>query len=162
MGWQRRCSREGSQRRRGRCMGCSCRGLLDSSGVGSWVADDDESWLLELLGVLVGKSTWSPLSTEVVGLGVGGELEDSSLGVLSVGHDQNILGVLDGGNDSSRDHELLPGLGDVEVVDTLLVSGVDVGLHLLGAVLSSNVDSGRKHESEILLFGFGVSEVAHF
>jgi hypothetical protein len=38
-----------------------------------------------LLGVLVGKGTGGPLATEVVSLGVGGELEDSSLGVLSVG-----------------------------------------------------------------------------
>ena len=37
-----------------------------------------------LLGVLVGKSTWGPLATEVVRLGVGCELEDGSLGILSV------------------------------------------------------------------------------
>ena len=59
-------------------------GFLHGSGVGSWVTDDDESWLQELLGVLVGKSTWSPLSTEVVGFGVSGELENGSLGILSV------------------------------------------------------------------------------
>jgi hypothetical protein len=40
-----------------------------------------------LLGVLIGKSTWGPLATQVLGLGVGGELEDGSLGVLSVGDD---------------------------------------------------------------------------
>ena len=40
-----------------------------------------------LLGVLVGKGTWGPLSTEVVGLSVGGELEDGSLCVFSVGND---------------------------------------------------------------------------
>ncbi len=37
-----------------------------------------------LLGVLVGKGTWGPLSTDVVGLGVGCELEDGSLSELSV------------------------------------------------------------------------------
>ena len=40
-----------------------------------------------LLGVLIGKGTWGPLATEVLGLGVGGELEDSSLSVLSAGDD---------------------------------------------------------------------------
>ena len=40
-----------------------------------------------LLGVLIGKGTWGPLATEVLGLGVGGELEDGSLSVLSGGDD---------------------------------------------------------------------------
>lgn len=40
-----------------------------------------------LLGVLVSKSTWGPLSSEVVGLSVSGELEDGSLCVFSVGND---------------------------------------------------------------------------
>ena len=40
-----------------------------------------------LLGVLIGKGTWGPLATEVLGLGVGSELEDSSLSVLSAGDD---------------------------------------------------------------------------
>lgn len=40
-----------------------------------------------LLGVLVSKGTGGPLATQVLGLGVGGELEDGSLGVLSVGDD---------------------------------------------------------------------------
>lgn len=40
-----------------------------------------------LLGVLIGKGTWGPLATEVLGLGVGGELEDGSLSILSAGDD---------------------------------------------------------------------------
>jgi hypothetical protein len=55
--------------------------------VGAGVANDHEAGLQELLGVLIGKGTWGPLATEVLGLGVGGELEDGSLGVLSVGDD---------------------------------------------------------------------------
>ena len=42
-----------------------------------------------LLGVLIGKSTWDPLSTAVVRAGVGGELKDSSLSVWAAGHDLN-------------------------------------------------------------------------
>lgn len=139
-------------------------GLLDGLVVTSWVADDDESWLQELLGVLIGKGTWGPLSTEVVGSGVGSELEDSSLGVGSAGDNEDILWVLNGGNDSSSKHELLPGLGNVDVVDSLLVSGVAVGFHLLGAVVGTDVSSSGEHESEIFISGFGVWEVglAHF
>ncbi len=51
--------------------------------VSARVAYDHETGLQELLGVLIGKSTWGPLATEVLGLGVGGELQDSSLSVLS-------------------------------------------------------------------------------
>jgi len=40
-----------------------------------------------LLGVLVSEGTGGPLATQVLGLGVGGELEDGSLSVLSVGDD---------------------------------------------------------------------------
>ena len=121
--------------------------------VGSWIADDDESWFLELFGVLVGKGTWGPLSTEVVGTGVGSELKDSSLSELSVGNNEDIFWVVDGSDDSGGDHELLPGFGDVEVVDTFLVSGVNVWLHDFGAILSSNVDSGCKHKGKIFLSG---------
>jgi hypothetical protein len=40
-----------------------------------------------LLGVLIGEGTWGPLAAQVLGLGVGGELENGSLSVLSVGDD---------------------------------------------------------------------------
>jgi hypothetical protein len=43
----------------------------------------DDFYLLS--GVLIGKCTGNPLSTEVVGLGIGGELEDGSLGIGSAG-----------------------------------------------------------------------------
>ena len=42
--------------------------------------------MILLLGVLVSQSTRGPLATEVVGLGVGGELEDGALSVLARGH----------------------------------------------------------------------------
>lgn len=121
--------------------------------VGSWIADNDKSWLLEFLGVLIGKGTWSPFSTEVVSTGMGSELKDSSLGELSIGNNEDILWVVDSSNDSSSDHEFLPSLGDIQVVNTFLVSGVNVWLHFFGAVLSSNVDSGSKHKGKIFLSG---------
>lgn len=58
-------------------------GFSEALMVKAGVADNDESWLLELLGVLIGKGTGNPLSTEVVGFGVGGEFEDGSLGIGS-------------------------------------------------------------------------------
>ena len=55
---------------------------------------------------------------------------------------EDIFGVfgLDGSNNSGGNHELLPGLGEVEVVDSVSCTFVDVVLHLLGAVLGANVN----------------------
>jgi len=134
-------------------------GFLDGLVIGSWVTDDDKSWLLELLGVLVGKRTGGPFTSEVVGTGVIGELEDSSLSVLSVRDDKDILGIVDSGDDSSSNHHLLPGLGEMEEMETILGSGVDVWLHLLGAVHGSDMDIGSEHEGQVSISGFGVTEV---
>ena len=121
--------------------------------VGSWIADDDQSWLLELFGVLIGKGTWGPFSTEVVGTGMSSKLKDSSLSELSIGNDQNIFWVVDSCDNSGGNHEFLPSLRDVQVVNTFLISGVNVWLHFFGAILSSNMDSGCKHKGEIFLSG---------
>ena len=60
---------------------------------------------------------------------------------------KDVLGVLCLGSsdDSGGDHQLFPGLGQVEVVDTILVALVDVGFHLLGHVLSTNVDLNQSY-----------------
>ena len=47
---------------------------------------------------------------------------------------------LGGGDDAGGNHELLPSLGDVNVVDTILVALVHVVGHLLRNVLGANVD----------------------
>lgn len=120
--------------------------------VSTGVANNDKAWLQELLSVLVGKSTGNPLSTEVVSTGVGAELENSALSIRTGRHDEDVLGVLglSSCNDSSGNHKLFPGLGQVEVVDTFLVALVDVGFHLLGHVLSTNVNLSSDHVNEIL------------
>jgi len=58
------------------------KGLVVKAGV----ADNDESGLKELFGVLIGKGTGNPLSAEVVRSSVGSELKDSALGVLAGGN----------------------------------------------------------------------------
>lgn len=115
--------------------------------VKSRIADNDESWLLELLGVLIGQGTGNPLASEVVALGVRGELQDGSLGIGSAGDNKDILGVLllDGGDDSGGNHNLLPGLGEVDVVNSLLVSSENVAFHHFGTVVRSQVDLSGEH-----------------
>jgi len=52
---------------------------------------------------------------------------------------------LSGSDDSGGNHKLFPGLSQVEVVNTILVAFVDVGFHLLGHVLSTNVDLNQSY-----------------
>ena len=47
---------------------------------------------------------------------------------------------LDSGDDSGGNHNLLPALGQVKVMDSILVALVNVVLHLLAHVLGTNVD----------------------
>ena len=61
--------------------------LSKSLVVNAWVANDQKAGLQELLGVMVGKSTWDPFSTKVVGTSVGTELKNSALSVLARRHD---------------------------------------------------------------------------
>lgn len=53
---------------------------------------------------------------------------------------EDISGVGDGSDDSGGNHELLPGLGEVDDVHTLIVSLEHVGVHKVGAVLSAEVN----------------------
>jgi len=138
-------------------------GLNQALVVETGVANDDETGLEELLGVVIGKGTGNPLSTEVLSTGSGGELEDGTLGVLSGGHNKDVFLVLGlGGSDNSGgNHELLPGLRDIKVVNTVLVTLVDVVAHLLGDVLGTDVDLGGDHVDEIVFSVLGVEE-GHF
>jgi len=134
------------------------RGLNDSLVVAAGVTNDDKSRLKVLLGVLVSKGTWNPLSTEVFSTGISGELEDSSLSIRAVRNDKNVLlaFLLNSGNNSGSEHNLLPGLVQIHVVDSVLVSLVNVWFHVLGAVLGTEVNLGSKHVQKIVFLIFGV------
>ena len=70
-------------------------------------------------------------------------------------------------DDSSSNHELFPGLGQVKIVDTILVALVDVVDHLFGNVLGTNVNLNKLNENKIkfkisYLSGNHVDEVVFF
>ncbi len=56
---------------------------------------------------------------------------------------EDVSGVGDGSDDSRGNHDLLPGLGEVDDVNTLVVSLEHVGVHKVRAVLSANVNLQR-------------------
>ena len=72
---------------------------------------------------------------------------------------EDVAGVGDGSDDSGSNHELLPGLGEVDDVDTLVVALEHVWVHQAGAVLSADLDLSSEHKSDVLLLSLGISEV---
>lgn len=104
------------------------RSLLDGLGVRSRVGDDDEARLLERAGDVVGEVTRGEAASNSSSAGVVGELQDGTL-TVGAGRDGNdISGLGDGSNDAGSKDQLLPGLADVNDVDTIRSGLVNVGL----------------------------------
>jgi hypothetical protein len=86
--------------------------------VDSGVGDDDHSRLLERSGDVVGEVTGGESAGDGLSTGEAGELEDGSVAVRSGRDDGDVVRVLDGSEDSGGEDELLPGLAEVDDVDT--------------------------------------------
>lgn len=83
-------------------------GLLDGLGVGARVGDDDQAGLLERAGDVVGEVTGGETTSNGGSTGVGGELQDSTLAVGTSGDDTDVGRVVDGGDDTGSEEDLLP------------------------------------------------------
>jgi hypothetical protein len=108
--------------------------FTESLMINSRITDNDKSRFNEFLGDLIGKHTRSPLATGVVGVGVGGELKDSSLSISLGGNNKDILWVVNGSDDSSSNHELFPSLSNVKEMAiwleiSSLISSVSLSLY---------------------------------
>lgn len=125
-------------------------GLPDGLVVNSGVGDDDQSGLLERSGDVVGERTGGESSSNGLSTGESGVLQDGSVTVRSGTDDANIVGVLDGSEDSSSEDDLGVGLADVNDVDTVTSLLVDVRLHLNIDILRSNMRLRREQEGRIL------------
>jgi len=67
------------------------------------------------------------------------ELDDGSLSIRSGGHDDDVGGVLDAGDDTGGQLDLLPGLIKVDEVDSVVGTVTHVGLHVEVEVGGTNV-----------------------
>jgi hypothetical protein len=83
-------------------------GLLDGLGISAWVGDDDEAWLLEGTGDVVGEVTWGEATGNWGGTGVGGELQDGTLTIWTGRDNTDISWVVDGCDDAGSEDNLLP------------------------------------------------------
>lgn len=143
------------------------RSLLDGLSIKSWVGDDDQSWLGELAGDVVGEGTWGETTSHWGGSGVGGVLEDSTLTEWTSRDGDNIGWVVDGNNGSFRtlvsllsqenllllpgsENNLLPGLANVDDIDSIRSGLPEVWLHVNLAVLASEVGTCGEHHLDIL------------
>mmetsp|Transcript_183174 Transcript_183174/g.445955 ORF Transcript_183174/g.445955 Transcript_183174/m.445955 type:complete len:272 (+) Transcript_183174:74-889(+) len=130
--------------------------LGDGLRVGAGVSADEHAGLQELLLDVVSEGTRGVATTRADHVGGAGVLAELVGGTLTVGagrHDAHVLGVLDGHNDTGSEHQLLPGLGQVEDEHTVAVAGVNVLLHVGLAVLGTNVAVGGQHELDVFLSG---------
>ena len=97
--------------------------LNNGLGVGAGVSDDQETGLTETLGDVVGEGSGGETSGEGPGASVGGELEGGTLAVGAGGDNNDVLGVLDGDDNTCGQDDLLPGLLDVQDVNSCKENG---------------------------------------
>lgn len=83
-------------------------GLLDGLGVGAGIGNDDETGLLERAGDVVGEVTGGEATGNSGSTGVRSELQDSTLAVGTSGDHADIGRVVDSGNDTGSQNDLLP------------------------------------------------------
>jgi len=97
--------------------------------VSSGISDDDQSRLHESLLNLIRECSGSKSTSDGVCSCVFGELQNCSLSEGSSTDDNDVLGVIDGGNDSCCQDDLFPGLLKIDEVDTVSSSLPDVWFH---------------------------------
>ena len=84
--------------------------LLDGLGVGAGVGDDNQTGLLERSGDVVGEGTGGETTGNGNSAGVSSELEDGTLTVGTSGDNANVGGVVDSGDDTGCEDNLLPAI----------------------------------------------------
>ena len=123
-------------------------GFFNSLSIGTWVGDDDETRFLERTGDVVGEGTGGESASDGRSASLSGELENGTVTVLATRDDTDVGGVLDGSKDTGSEDDLLPGLANVEEVDTVSTTLVDVRSHLLVGVLGADVSLGGEEEGD--------------
>ena len=80
-----------------------------------------------------------------------GKLEDRSLSEGPAAADNDVTGILHGGDSPGSQEDLLPGLPQVDDVDPVHLLLEDVLLHRLLAVARPNVGGSCQHLGDIIL-----------
>ncbi len=115
------------------------------------VSHQQQAGLHEFLLDLVGEGAWGVATTNVLGAGVLSKFKHRALAKLASRHNDHIFRVLNGNDDPCGEHQLLPGLAEVDDVHTILAAAPHIALHVGVAVLGAKVDIGSQEEFEVLL-----------
>lgn len=83
-------------------------GFFDGLRVGARIRHDDEAWLLEGPGDVVGEVAGSEAASDRNGTSVRGELEDRTLAIGTGGDDANVRWIVNGDDDSRGKDNFLP------------------------------------------------------
>eukprot|EP00736_Rhodelphis_marinus_P005849 Rmarinus@m.9027 len=126
--------------------------LDDRLGVSARVREDQKARLLEALVDLVSESTRGETASDGSGTSVLGELQHGTLAVRTGGEHAHISRVLDGNDDASSKHKLLPGVVEVDDVDAISAALPHISLHLEVDVLGAKMSLGRHHHVHISFF----------
>jgi hypothetical protein len=154
--------------------------LLDSLGVGAGISDDNQAGFLEGAGDVVSEVTGGETTCDGNGSGVCGELQDSALAIGTGGDDADIGWVVNGGDDAGCENNLLPvkrkyirnapfssffqfadmrrdssipGLANIQDVDSIRASLPEVWLHVNLHVLGSQMALSCEEHLNVLRSG---------
>ena len=140
--------------------------FTDSLSVGAGIGDNDQTWLLERASDVVGEVTGREATSNGNGSSMSSELEDSTLTVRTGGDDTDISWVVDSCDDAGceddflpvkfsnyvvkhqtiRSSEYIPGLANVDHIDSIRSGLPQVRFHVNLHVLRSQVTlSCKKH-----------------
>ena len=104
------------------------RRLTDGLVVNARVGDDNQARLLERAGDVVGEVARGEAAGDGLRASVGRKLEDGAVTVRAGRDDADVVRVLDRGNDTRGEDNLLPGLANVDDVDAYIECGSEFGL----------------------------------
>ena len=113
--------------------------------VGTRVGDDQKSWLPEVLCDLIGEGTWGVALCVSLCASVRGELQYRASTVWACRYSKNIGWVFDGNDDAGCQMDFLPGLANVDDVNTVGTSSPYVVGHGKFQVTGTDVAFCRQH-----------------
>jgi len=135
----------------------------DGLVVDGWIGDDDQSWFSETGLRVIGKATWGESAVHGGSFQEFGAFDGGSLTNIFRRNDANVFWVIDGGDDSGGEDDFFPHFRDVENMGTTGSSFPDVLVHLVVAVVASQMHFGGEDFPGIVGFEFkGADSVGHF
>jgi len=126
------------------------RSLSNRLMFSSWVTDEKQPRLTESSLDLIGECSRGIPSSDGAAANISCKLQNSPLSLWSVGNNKHILGVFNSCDSSGSEQKLLPGLPQVDDVDTILPLLEDVLLHRGLAVVRSDVRGSGQHLGDVI------------